>query len=72
MFPVPDFTAAIAQLVRAQDCDSWGRGFESRWPPHFLIGTFSSYIVQQELIEFLDFSVNLLYLLRIQNLREPL
>jgi hypothetical protein len=37
-----------------------------------LIGTFSSYIVQQELIEFLDFSVNLLYLLRIQNLREPL
>ena len=35
MFPVPDFTAAIAQLVRAQDCDSWGRGFESRWPPHF-------------------------------------
>lgn len=29
------FAAAIAQLVRAQDCDSWGRGFESRWPPHF-------------------------------------
>ena len=27
------FTAAIAQLVRAQDCESWGRGFESRWPP---------------------------------------
>lgn len=31
-------TAAIAQLVRAQDCDSWGRGFESRWPPHFTRG----------------------------------
>lgn len=29
------FTAVIAQLVRAQDCESWGRGFESRWPPHF-------------------------------------
>jgi hypothetical protein len=28
-------TAVIAQLVRAQDCGSWGRGFESRWPPHF-------------------------------------
>ena len=28
------FTAVIAQLVRAQDCGSWGRGFESRWPPH--------------------------------------
>ena len=24
---------AIAQLVRAQGCDPWGRGFESRWPP---------------------------------------
>ena len=33
---LPLCTAAIAQLVRAQDCDSWGRGFESRWPPHFL------------------------------------
>ena len=32
---VPKFTAVIAQLVRAQDCGSWGRGFESRWPPHF-------------------------------------
>ena len=30
---LPLCTAAIAQLVRAQDCDSWGRGFESRWPP---------------------------------------
>ena len=28
--------AAIAQLVRALDCDSRGRGFESRWPPHLL------------------------------------
>jgi predicted GIY-YIG superfamily endonuclease len=34
-FPQLSFTAAIAQLVRAQDCDSWGRGFESRWPPQF-------------------------------------
>ena len=34
-FRVPHFTAVIAQLVRAQDCESWGRGFESRWPPHF-------------------------------------
>ncbi len=40
MFPVPDFTAAIAQLVRAQDCDSWGRGFESRWPPHFFMARY--------------------------------
>lgn len=49
MFPVPDFTAAIAQLVRAQDCDSWGRGFESRWPPHFswrVIAFSPSYIAQ--------------------------
>jgi hypothetical protein len=35
---LPLLTAAIAQLVRAQDCDSWGRGFESRWPPHFFRG----------------------------------
>ena len=34
-FRVLYFTAVIAQLVRAQDCESWGRGFESRWPPHF-------------------------------------
>src|SRR5258706_7693429 len=34
-FRAPYFTAVIAQLVRAQDCESWGRGFESRWPPHF-------------------------------------
>ena len=27
-------TAALAQLVRALDCDSRGRGFESRRPPH--------------------------------------
>ena len=33
-FRAPHFTAVIAQLVRAQDCESWGRGFESRWPPH--------------------------------------
>ena len=33
-FPAPQFMAVIAQLVRAQDCESWGRGFESRWPPH--------------------------------------
>ena len=39
MFATRIFTAAIAQLVRAQDCDSWGRGFESRWPPHFQSAT---------------------------------
>jgi SAM-dependent methyltransferase len=27
---------AIAQLVRAPDCDSGGRGFKSPWSPHFL------------------------------------
>lgn len=26
----------IAQLVRAPDCDSGCRGFESRYSPHFL------------------------------------
>jgi hypothetical protein len=31
----PTLTAALAQLVRALDCDSRGRGFESRRPPHF-------------------------------------
>lgn len=25
----------VAQLVRAPDCDSGGRGFKSRQPPHF-------------------------------------
>ena len=24
----------VAQLVRAQDCGSWGRGFKSRHLPH--------------------------------------
>ena len=27
--------AGVAQLVRASDCDSEGRGFESRYSPHF-------------------------------------
>ena len=27
----------IAQLVRAPDCDSGGRRFESGYPPHFYI-----------------------------------
>ena len=27
----------IAQLVRAPDCGSGGRGFETPYPPHFLI-----------------------------------
>ena len=27
---------AVAQLVRADDCGSSGRGFEPRQPPHFL------------------------------------
>src|SRR5688572_30364183 len=34
-FRAPFFTAIIAQLVRAPDCESGGRGFESRWSPHF-------------------------------------
>src|SRR5690242_6073027 len=29
--------AIVAQLVRAQDCGSWGRGFESRRSPIFLL-----------------------------------
>ncbi len=28
------FTAIVAQLVRAQDCGSWGREFEPRQSPH--------------------------------------
>ena len=28
-------TVAVAQLVRASDCGSEGRGFKSRQPPHF-------------------------------------
>ena len=28
---------AVAQLVRAPDCDSGGRGFESRLPPHLFL-----------------------------------
>ena len=46
-------TAAIAQLVRALDCDSRGRGFESRWPPHFLdipeVFSFESRFLRNEL-----------------------
>ena len=43
MSPFLNFTAVIAQLVRAQDCESWGRGFESRWPPHFIAKNFSNF-----------------------------
>lgn len=32
--------AGVAQLVRAPDCDSGGRGFEPRFSPHFLIDTY--------------------------------
>ena len=28
------YTVAIAQLVRASDCGSEGRGFEPHWSPH--------------------------------------
>lgn len=28
------FTVDVAQLVRASDCGSGGRGFKSRLPPH--------------------------------------
>jgi hypothetical protein len=28
------FMAGIAQLVRAPDCGSGGRGFETHYPPH--------------------------------------
>ena len=34
------FMVGLAQLVRALDCGSRGRGFETHIPPHF-IGTFS-------------------------------
>ncbi len=29
------FAVGVAQLVRAQDCGSWGRGFNSRRPPFY-------------------------------------
>ncbi len=32
-FPVPDVEVGVAQLVRAPDCGSGGRGFESHHPP---------------------------------------
>ena len=31
------YVVDIAQLVRAPDCDSGGRRFESGYPPHFYI-----------------------------------
>ena len=31
-------TVVIAQLVRASDCGSEGRGFEPHWPPNFYLG----------------------------------
>ena len=31
---VAGFMVDVAQLVRAPDCDSGGRGFKSRLPPH--------------------------------------
>ena len=35
LFLPPLITVAIAQLVRASDCDSEGRGFEPHWLPRF-------------------------------------
>ena len=35
---VPDsFVVDVAQLVRASDCGSEGRGFKSHLPPHYKI-----------------------------------
>ena len=36
----------IAQLVRAPGCDSGGRGFKSRYPPHyfFIIHYFAKFV----------------------------
>ncbi len=35
VYTVCAFVANIAQLVRAPDCESGGRGFEPHYSPHF-------------------------------------
>ena len=35
----PDIAAGIAQLVRAPDCGSGGRGFETHYPPFLIFRT---------------------------------
>ena len=42
VFASISFMAVVAQLVRAQDCGSWGRGFNSRRPPHFSVNSFKA------------------------------
>ena len=49
--------AAIAQLVRASDCESEGRGFEPLWPPHSFLFIFSLFLNFLFLIS--DFSKDL-------------
>ena len=36
----------IAQLVRAPDCGSGGRGFESHYPPHLSVGDIFAPVAQ--------------------------
>ena len=43
----------VAQLVRASDCDSEGRGFESRLPPHFFTCGPLAQLVEQETLNLL-------------------
>jgi hypothetical protein len=37
----------VAQLVRAPDCGSGGRGFETRHPPHTVFSSFTTELVDQ-------------------------
>ena len=53
LFLLPYKTVAIAQLVRASDCDSEGRGFEPHWLPKKFPVVMTGFFLFQFTVSFL-------------------